>query len=439
MKTITTLIAPCARGKTTRYAVPRMLAETGTKFLFVSPTKKLLSDTAADIIKQGGSFLEFDRIDSALPRVASRLQQQLSEDTASRITGICHASLWTLTADMVKGRTVIIDEMPNWIEFIHESNDTWADLVSAGYVDIQRGMFLVTKEGRERCKEKGFAGRLGYATREILKQIGRAPTKLVASDTAVQFLDPSVLEAADEVVLMCADVSAGYFPEWLTYHKASTKPADLAAYDIRLGQHECRNTSIFFAVDSDKFSSMSKLTGEWRETMQRLAKRGRCASDKGSLVHPDGTNHLAAVNVKAKAAFADYCGASNIISPTVRGSNDYTAKNTMIWLAALRPDPREIEHVRNLSGSSDTARTADEIMQSRHVEAIYQFVFRSALRLNEQAHVLVLVPTRRDAEALARILGTDKIEQCKPVPNTKLTKFQKAVERMQVKLAKLKP
>lgn len=421
--TINVLAVPAGRGKTHKCAVPRMLREKGTKFLYVAPLLKILDEVEEHILEKlpGSRFSQvtaFSRIDSRRPTgepISERLERKLganigSLDFAARIVGVTHASLWHLTPEMVRDRVVIVDEMPAFLEFLITGRDkTWQRLLAVpALVTEVDGIVSLTPAGQAELNQRAEGG-VEKAIRKTLATIARAPAQRVSPKSLLQMIPSDALAAAREMVVMAAVPDAGYFPEWCHLNGFRRQRLVPEEHGLDGSPHRCVNAEIYYAFDTGRFTSKTKVTGEWGGVLGRLVKDSKASG--GSLLHPAETRYLAAVNLGA-GAIRQHLGAKNVLSPVVRGLNEYRDRNVMLWLAALQPDPHEIEIVRRLC----PIRTAHEIIRSRHIEAAYQFVMRGELRDSNLAHVKILVPTRGDAEAMAKLLGTLKISQCSHMP-----------------------
>ena len=421
--TIRVLKAPCGRGKTHTYAIPRML-EGREKYIYAVPRLQLLDEfeevVSARFTRDFQRVLRFARIDSdhiskSSSTVPTELARRLGDafDQHTRIFGVTHHALWYLTPEMVRDRVLIIDEMPPFIDLFFEEQKAWSTLETLGLIEtLPSGFLRVTEEGSSVCKGSG-KGSVMPPIKSLLTKIQRAHTKRLDTGWAVQFLDPEVLRAAKEVIVMAAVPEAGYFPDYVRIQGFSTE--QVIDHGLDVTPHQCPNTEIYYAIDSPRFSSKTKLEGEWHDPLRDLMARIRFPSKGGCLAAEDGEmNYLAVLNkgCRGRESLAKYLKKDRIESPGIRGVNTYDHVNVMIWLAATQPDPKELKSISLLGG----VRGEAEMIAARHVESIYQFVMRGQLRKSNDAHVKILVPTKRDALALNGYLNAGLFAQCTPKP-----------------------
>jgi hypothetical protein len=93
--------------------------------------------------------------------------------------------------------------------------------------------------------------------------------------------------------------------------------------------------------------------------------------------------------------------AADYVSPKSHGRNDLQHYRRVAWLAAMKASKFEISVVRQVCGM-----TAQELVDWREYNSLYQFVMRSALRDFDSAEpVAIYVFSRAQAEYLQRRLG----------------------------------
>jgi hypothetical protein len=115
--------------------------------------------------------------------------------------------------------------------------------------------------------------------------------------------------------------------------------------------------------------------------------------------HASGASVLWTTNERLKAK-ADL-NADDYISPKAHGRNDLMHYTHVAWLAAMKPSKFEIGTLREVCGM-----TAQELVDWREFNALYQFVMRGTLREFDSARPAVIyVFSGRQAEYLQRRLG----------------------------------
>jgi len=441
-QTIQVLEVPCGRGKTTKFAVPTMKSSTTERFVYFAPTKAILAEVEkafAPPPEKGSTktkpqlLREFIRIDSDTVgegNVKRKACEHLAEAEPhaelfkARCLGLTHDTLGNLTPALAKGRTLIIDEMPQWFEVISEHADSWEALLAAGLINIniQQGEITLTSKGNTLVNAPAARGPLTAAFKAFLRGL-KCPTRLAThemkddqpkSGQAVRQFDPEVLRAASKVVLLVAESRANFFREYVRLHKFETVNVDIAGLEIDPTPLKCVNATIFWMFPDPGLGSLVKIDRDWKAILASL--RGITRPDrKGSLA---GTSpYLVAANVKHQPKLAKLFDKSCIVSPTIRGENKYSTCDRMLWLAATRMSPTEFGPLGEFLGTT----VSPESRNIRHIENMYQFVMRGVLRGDNNASARILVLTKGDAEALAKQLGVpnSNVNQCKPVLHIK--------------------
>lgn len=406
---IKTLEIACGKGKTHRYAVKRMLAETEHQFLYVAPTLELIDEVEEavvpkrrgrpSILAKASAAATFARADSSQQYAVNRQLREclvLSLDSmkfTSRIVAITHNSLPLLTADMVRDRIVIIDEMPQWLAFYRDSAAlTWDSMLAEGFAEQQTTMpalmTVLPKGAKLIAASKPHGWRAFRAYTELLKCLSRGIATRVADDCVRVALAPVIATEAKEVVLMTANLASGFFPEWGKLNGILHEPVDASGYALQEADFACPNALVYYVSDRANFTSKDWLRG----VLDELRNVARTAAD----LWP---NYLAAINKQHKRYVGADLAPTRVVPVNVRGVNRHRDCDTMLWLGATRPSRADVNDARAISG-----RTWRDIDAAQHMEACLQFVMRGRLREDNNANVRIVVPTRGDAEYLVRLL-----------------------------------
>lgn len=431
---IDVLSAPCARGKTRNFAVPYMLANPDQKFIFVSPLIDLLCEVEEQIENITGLDLGLDNFAYGPGRLWARLDSQKCKkvgnairehfdqsdiggiDWSARIVGITHQAINLLSDEQLADRVMIVDETPEFISVWGERTGIWdmhtrsEDKGGNGSIKEQAGQISLTLAGRL-LMNAAAGGDYGNALGRFLRKINSCPTYRLDEQKVWQQIDPKVIIAAQRVILMSARPNARYLLEWAAYNSIEVGYMDAEEHGLDVSPHRCVNVEIFYAEDTGRRTSKTALSKGLAKQLGSILKPLR--ESGGSMA--GGNGYIVAIN-KSGGFYTGLAKAfkkSRILSPTVRGVNEHKDCDRAYWLAAIQPDKTVLDLIKR---KFPIKRGRDQIIHDFHIEALYQFVFRTILRTDENAHVKIFVPTKKDADELAAILGTDKVSQCSGMP-----------------------
>ena len=436
---INTVSAPAGRGKTTKYAEPR-IKQGGV--IFVTPHHRLLDEMESRVeIKDGNWFRRatqplhvIDSRQEGLPvgvRVASFLNPEEDTQDMTAVTRMLHSMqslgiTWEafrdLSPDDVRGREVVIDGTPPCITTVHLRPATWDFLVRGGWitaaagdveadglnVPVEVGMTVtLTVAGRKQATPLTYDGSLDRELAKVLSFIDAAPTKIMNKQGghfyALQELDPELFRAAGKVTIMSASLNTGYFKEYSKRHGFKLEEASHGLDDTPL---RCPNVEIFYALDSTRPGS-KHLIDKNLTALNRLSEQCLQPSRNGSLATQEPDSVLGFFNAGIDMKLP---GSSAKLKPGTLGINKYQTCDRVIYLAATQAGPGELAAVQLHLGLPKRPSTT-----TRHYDAMYQGIMRSRLRVDPNAPVKILVLTKRDAEEMAKKLGAIiPVSQCLP-------------------------
>lgn len=210
--------------------------------------------------------------------------------------------------------------------------------------------------------------------------------------------DLSFLEGFNQVTILGANFKDTFFSKLLEQQNILTESPAFLKKSLRFTQHDGSNV-LLYICQGNNWSIESK-----NENIHGEHKVGYLIKESMKLF--PGEEFIITGNNDDNQRYKEYrlFDGANYCSPLSRGINHFSHIPNVVYFPSLNPSNERKVLLQSVFKMDD-----DEIFTAEQGEKLYQFVMRSALRLNDNREIKIIVPDLRMAKFLQKLFVGSQI------------------------------